>query len=232
LFLDEADTLSPKAQIALLRFLEHQEYRPLGSKRTSKTDVRIITATNASLHELTEKGLFRRDLLFRLYVLSVQLPALRQRSGDIKPLAEHFIQDYSARYQQPPKFLHPQTLSWMERYEWPGNVRELENLLHREFVLAEGPVMWISDETVIGGSKLDFADAEHFSHDMNFRKAKANIVAAFEKRYLQSLMAETQGNISLAAKRAGKERSALRKLLKAWHTKDHLVPRFLNLSMP
>ncbi len=213
LFLDEADTLSPKAQIALLRFLEHQEYRPLGSRRTSKTDVRIITATNASLDRLTAKGLFRQELLFRLNVLFVRLPALRERGSDIRLLAEHFIREYSARYNQPARFLHPHTLAWMMTYRWPGNVRELENLLHRECLLAEESVIWIRDKTVTADSLPNPTAAEHISQDMKFSEAKANTIAAFEKSYLYWLMAETHGNISLAARRAGKQRSALRKLL-------------------
>lgn len=214
LFLDEADTLSPKAQIALLRFLEHQEYRPLGSKRISKTDVRIITATNASLDRLAAKGLFRQDLLFRLHVLFLQLPPLRERGADIELLAENFTRQYSAQYKQPLKSLHPDTLEWMTRWPWSGNVRELENLLHREFLLADGPVIRVPENNVEGHDPNIRTDNRRaFSHDVGFKEAKANTVAAFERSYLFWLMAETGGNISLAARRAGKERSALRKLL-------------------
>lgn len=88
---------------------------------------------------LVAKGIFRQDLFFRLNVLVVHLPPLRERTSDIPLLAEHFLNIYRARYKQPEKFLHSATLNWMRHYPWPGNVRELENLIHREFLLAEGP---------------------------------------------------------------------------------------------
>lgn len=214
LFLDEVDALSQKAQVALLRFVECQEYRPLGGKKTRKTDVRIVAATNASLDTGVEKGLFRADLLFRLKVLSMQLPPLRDRGGDIRLLAEHFIRQYSARYKQPIKSLHPETLEWMVRYPWPGNVRQLENLLHREFLLTEGPVIYASEIDMGARRRTNgAANNARFAPDIGFKEAKATSVAAFEKSYLSWLMAESQGNVSLAARRARKERSALRKLL-------------------
>jgi DNA-binding NtrC family response regulator len=215
LFLDEVDTLSLKAQIALLRFLERQEYRPLGGKETNRADVRVITATNASLQALAEAGTFRQDLLFRLNVLAVRLPPLRERTGDIELLTEHFLDKYSVQYRQPIKSLHPDTWERMMRYRWPGNVRELENLLHREFLLTDGPVICVDEENV--GTPQTASRVEHktlLSAGVSFQEAKANTVEAFERSYLHWLMAEARGNVSLAARRAKKERSALRRLLK------------------
>jgi DNA-binding NtrC family response regulator len=214
LFLDELDTLSVKAQVTLLRFLDDQEYKPLGGKSLQKADARVVAATNANLEELAQKGRFRRDLLFRLNVLSVHLPALRERADDIRLLAEHFIGEYSTRCNQSPKLLHPESLAWMRHYHWPGNVRELENLLQRELLLSDEPVIWIADKTVGAGTARKSTDGDKKLYsETSFREAKAHTIAAFEKCYLRWLMTETRGNISLAAKRAGKERSALRKLL-------------------
>jgi DNA-binding NtrC family response regulator len=214
LFLDEIDALSTKAQITLLRFLEHQEFRPLGSKRACKTDVRIISATNAGLDPLALKGLFRQDLLFRLRVLFLQLPPLRERGTDIALLAEHFIRQYNVRYRLPPKSLHPDTVEWLMCRSWRGNVRELENLLHREFLLTDGPVVHVSQPGLQSNDPCTCLDhGERFFQNQSFKQAKAKAVAVFERRYLSWLMAETGGNISLAARQAGKDRSAFRRLL-------------------
>ena len=231
LFLDEVDTLSLKAQISLLRFLEGQEYRPLGSHRASKTDVRIISATNARLENLAQKNLFRKDLLFRLHVLSLQLPPLRERGADLKLLADHFIRRYSDQYKQPLKRLHPDTLDWIMRYPWNGNVRELENLLHRQFLLTDDSVLRIPEKECDAGDSCNGTESiSKSTHQGNFKQAKAEAIAAFERSYLCRLMAETGGNISLAARRSGKDRSALRKLLQKhgidktnWVTEDSNV---------
>jgi DNA-binding NtrC family response regulator len=212
LFLDEVDTLSAKGQITLLRFLETLEYKPLGGKCIKTANVRIIAATNSDLRKQTNRELFRQDLLFRLDVLSIQLPALRHRDDDVKLLAEHFINECGARYQQHPKPLHPDTLEWMRRYHWPGNVRELEHLIHREFLLAEGPVISIPDKH--NGTSKPASSRGVITADVRLRDAKANLIADFEKSYLCQLMATAKGNVTLAAKRAGKERRALGKLLK------------------
>ncbi len=214
LFLDEVDTLSAKAQVALLRFLEEQVFKPLGGKSLKRTNTRVVAATNAPLHELTEKGLFRKDLLYRLNVLNVTLPPLRERVEDIEVLADNFISQRSAQYDQPPKALYPDTLAWMQRYDWPGNVRELENTIHRHFLLADGAFIRIPHADSAAERRKNTLDrrANRFL-GVALKQAKARVITEFEKSYLSWLMAETQGNVSLAARRAGKERSALRKLL-------------------
>ena len=138
LFLDEADTLSPKAQVSLLRFLQDLRYRPVGTSAEIAADVRIIAATNQDLQRLVDEGRFRSDLRYRLSILHLWIPPLRGRPADIALLAEHFIRFYSDKYGVPPKRLHPDTLAWLKRHDWPGNVRELENWIHRELLLADG----------------------------------------------------------------------------------------------
>ena len=137
LFLDEVESLSPRAQVALLRFLQEMEYRPLGSPRTLQANVRVIGATNLSLEGMQAQGHFRQDLLYRLNIMPVRLPPLRERADDVLLLAEHFLAGLRRRYGRPDRYLHEDFLAWMRRHDWPGNIRELENLLHRQFLLAE-----------------------------------------------------------------------------------------------
>ena len=215
LFLDEIEALSEKGQVALLRFLQDKVFKPLGAKAEKTADVRIIAASNMSLQKMVEAGCFRQDLFFRLNVLSMSLPPLRERGADIEILAEHFMEKYRRIYDLVGKFLKPETLARMKRYDWPGNVRELENAVHRAFLLAEGSVVKVEQE--IGGEgerRHHVADRRKQSgfHE-SFGDAKAKMINDFERRYLCWLMAETGGNVTQAAKRAGKERRALGKLL-------------------
>jgi len=206
LFLDEVDSLSLKAQAALLRFLQTHEYRPLGSRRLKHADVRIVAATNANLEEKVESGVFRRDLLFRLKVLSVAVPPLRERPEDIGLIANNLLVTYASKYNVRPKTLHPKSLDWLRRQHWPGNVRELENVLLREFLLAEGPIIRIADD-----------DRPPGGAPAAFHKAKEAAINAFEIDYLNQVLELTSGNVTAAAKIAGKERRAFGKLIKKYN---------------
>jgi DNA-binding NtrC family response regulator len=216
LFLDEIDALSPKAQVALLRFLQDRQYRPLGSKRLRTANVRFIAASNTDLSELTQQHQFRQDLLYRLNVVPVRLPPLRARDADVELLARHFIKRFARQYGQPEKSLPPSIIGALRRHHWPGNVRELENTLHRAFVLADGDTVRVpalhGDEGERRRSLLDRRQTALLEHDLG--AAKARLIVEFERRYLESLLRDTQGNVSEAARRAGKERRALGKLIK------------------
>lgn len=214
LFLDEIETLSPKGQVTLLRFLQDQQYRPLGSRAAEKADVRIIAATNVALDKLVEQGEFRQDLLFRLKILLLEMPPLRKRCGDVELLAQHFIRQFSAKYGKPVAALHPDTLSWMNSYAWPGNVRELENLIHREFLLSDDEHITIRCRTskVEQRRSLDRRLAQFVNCDFN--TAKATAIREFERKYLCNVLSLANGNVTVAARIAGKERRALGKLLK------------------
>lgn len=144
LFLDEIEVLSKKGQVSLLRFIEDQNIKPLGAKQCKKVNVRIIAASNTPLSKLVEKGQFRQDLLFRLNLLSVRLPPLRERISDIECLADYFMEKYQKQYQQTHKQLSPDIIERMKHYDWPGNVRELENYIHRHFLLTDE--MWITHQ--------------------------------------------------------------------------------------
>jgi DNA-binding NtrC family response regulator len=212
LFLDEVDTLSLKAQAALLRFLQTHEYRPLGGRRLKHADVRVVAATNANLAEKVENGAFRSDLLFRLRVLTVLVPPLRDRAEDIALIANSLLARYADQYHVRPKTLHPKSLEWLRRQPWPGNVRELENVLLREFLLADGNVIRIGQENEWPGQpSASRPDAP------SFREAKEAAINAFEIDYVNQVLELTSGNVTAAAKIAGKERRAFGKLIKKYN---------------
>jgi len=215
LFLDEIEVLTPKAQVALLRFLQDHEYRPLGGTLVRNADVRIIAASNANPGDLARDGRFRRDLLFRLDVLSIDLPPLRERERDVVLLAEMFLKRLSAQYRSPPKAIHLDAVSRMLRHEWPGNVRELENLIHREFLMNDSPMIHLHCLASPDAHQTPARDAALSRlTESRFREAKACAIANFERAYIVELLSRTRGNISQAARISGKERSRLAKLVK------------------
>jgi DNA-binding NtrC family response regulator len=218
LFLDEVEALSAKGQVVLLRFFQDQQYTPLGSNRQKQAHVRIVAASNASLSKLVEQGLFRQDLLFRINIIPVLLPPLRERAEDIKLLAIHFLDRYQAQYKQQGKFFDSDTLSWMESYHWPGNVRELENIIHRALLLSEGPAIEIRADPVWHADEFNNTKEGMPNSTLakGFNELKAQAIAEFEQRYLCGLIEQSGGNVTQAAKFAGKERRALGKLLKKY----------------
>ncbi len=215
LFLDEIEALSSKGQVALLRFLQDYEYRPLGSQKVRRARLRVVSATNEPLESLVEQGRFRRDLLYRIKILAIDLPPLRQRGEDVVYLAEHFLAQYRRRYRQYDKYLAPETLAWMQRYHWPGNVRELENMVLREFLLAEGPCIAFAPEQPVPEERRRnrFDRRYHHLYQRSFREAKARVVGEFEKNYLRHMLEQAGGNVAEAARRAGKERRSFTKLM-------------------
>jgi len=219
LFLDEVETLSAKAQVVLLRFLQDHRYRSVGGSVMHAANVRILAAGNTDVRDLVSKGTFRRDLYFRLNIAPLCLPPLRERPGDAVLLAEHFMQRYRRTYSQPDKTLDGSAKSWLSRQSWPGNVRELENLLHRQFVLADGSALAAPlPEPAVAERRTNTGDRRNLplSTATSFQQAKAVVISEFERRYLGLLLAETGGNVSAAARRAGKERRAFGKLLKKY----------------
>ena len=215
LFLDEIEALSPKGQVALLRFLQDYEYRPLGSQQTRQATLRLITATNEPLDALVAQGCFRKDLYYRINILSLHLPPLRERGDDVVMLAEYFVDKYREVYQQYDKYLDSETLGWMRRHQWPGNVRELESLILREFLLAESACISISPYTGAAGERRQNTFDRRYLHlyRRSFQEAKSEIVGDFERSYLRHVLSESKGNVSEAARRAGKERRTFAKLM-------------------
>ncbi len=216
LFLDEIDTLSPRAQGALLRFLQDKTYRRVGGNGQARADVRVLVASNADLDSRAEHGLFRRDLLYRLNVLNVTMPPLRERGGDALELARVFLDRLRNQYRMPNKQFHADALVFIERYSWPGNVRELESILLREFLMSEGDVLHFDE-----ARKKLLIPLEIDTSPACFKTAKATAVADFERHYVETLLAQAGGNISQAARLAGKDRSAFGKLVRKYNIESH-----------
>jgi DNA-binding NtrC family response regulator len=209
LLLDEVEAMSPRAQVVLLRFLQDQTYLPVGGRAIATADVRIIAASNANLHDLVDRQQFRRDLLFRLCVLQLHLPPLRERAGDITLLAHSFLERLTRTHQRPPRRLSAQSCALLEAHRWPGNVRELEGVILREFLMHDGD----SDELTITRPP-GAAGGAPTQPPVDFKHAKAQAVAEFERTYLRQLLDSTRGNVSLASRLSKKDRSALNKLVK------------------
>jgi DNA-binding NtrC family response regulator len=140
-FLDEISTIDAKMQITLLRLLETNTFTRIGGSQRVRTDVRVIAASNADLMELVSEGRFREDLFFRLDVMRIELPPLRDRHGDIPLLVDHFIDQSARQFQKPIRGLAPECLSRLENYRWPGNVRELKNTIQRAVVMCEKDIL-------------------------------------------------------------------------------------------
>jgi len=218
LFLDEVDSLSSKAQVTLLRFLENNEYRPIGGGMTRISNARVVAATNACLEAQVAAGLFRRDLQYRLNALHVRLPPLREREGDIRMLAEHFLRQVAQRLDRPAKHWTDDAQRVLEAHGWPGNVRELENVVLRAYLGTQGAVIGASilDDLIAPAAAAAHVPAEILLDevDLHYVSAKQTAMCAFERSYLLSLMKRTAGNISAAARLSGTERRQLGKLLK------------------
>jgi DNA-binding NtrC family response regulator len=208
LYLDELEALSPRAQVALLRFLQDHVYRPVGSSVVRTANVRIVGSSNVDLQALADRGEYRADLVFRLGVLMLDLPPLRDRGDDAALLADRFIARFSAQYRVPPRRLNSASRQHLTVHRWPGNVRELENLVHRACVLSEG------DEIAFPGPTS--GKASETRAPLSFNKAKAAAIAQFERTFISELLRQTGGNISRAARLCGKERSRLGKLVKKY----------------
>lgn len=220
LFLDEIEALSLKGQVALLRFFQDKKYRPIGSSRTHQANVRVITASNENIEDMVANGLFRKDLYFRLNLMNVTMPPLRERNDDVLLLAEYFLKKYASQYQKDVCVLSTDAKEILMKYHWPGNIRELENLIHREVLLATDDRINIHVDGVQLHDNADFKNGNqsvinfYVSIEQDFNQSKAMIVGQFEKEYLDRLLEKTHGNVTLAAKCAGKERRCLGKLIK------------------
>ena len=145
LFLDEIGDLPLSTQVKLLRVLQEREVVPIGSRKAIPIDVRLVAATNVNLTEAVKAGRFREDLYYRIKVVPIEIPPLRERTGDIQPLVEHFLNVYRNRLHTEMPVLHPDTMRLLESYPWPGNIRELENVIHRALLVCDGSVLRVTD---------------------------------------------------------------------------------------
>ncbi|MBI5208371.1 MAG: sigma-54-dependent Fis family transcriptional regulator [Elusimicrobia bacterium] len=204
LFLDEIGTMAIGMQAKLLRFLDHGEYRRVGGTRVMRATARIVSATNQDLAQAIKGGRFREDLLYRLNVVSVQVPPLRERKGDIALLVEHFVAKGSAAHGRGGRRLSPAAIERLMAYHWPGNVRELENVIERSMVMAEGDVVGPGDIVMPAGAvPLE-------------PEGGAASLAAVEKAYILEVLARTDGNKTKAAAILGVDVKTLYNKLKGY----------------
>ncbi len=206
LFLDEIDCLPVFAQVKLLRFLQEKEYRPLGSSKVRRADVRIIAASNLNLEEAVVNGKVRQDLYYRLNIISLILPPLRERRGDIPLLARHFLTRYASEFEKDVCDFSAEALQLLMVHHWPGNVRELEHVIERAVVLCEGSELQPHD--------LVISPAGRHGAQQSLQEAKAKEIARFERDYIQGLLSACKGNITRAAQVAKKNRRAFWQLIK------------------
>jgi two-component system nitrogen regulation response regulator NtrX len=213
LFLDEIGDMSLKAQSKVLRILQEQRFERVGGNRTIKVDVRVIAATNKNLEEEIERGTFRDDLYFRLNVIPMRVPPLRERVDDIPELVTEFLDNFSLDTKMEQKTLGPDALELLEKYNWPGNIRELKNLVERLAIMCPGKV--ISAKDVPPPYNTLRINDERMVSFLAFDTLK-EARETFEKSFIVTKLQEFEGNISRTAEAIGVERSNLHKKIKAY----------------
>ncbi|HAB28128.1 MAG: sigma-54-dependent Fis family transcriptional regulator [Xanthomarina sp.] len=202
LFLDEIGNASMATQLRLLRVLQEKEVTRVGSQKTEKVDVRVIAATNIDLKELIEKGKFREDLYYRLTVVQITVPPLRERTEDIKLLTEKFLLKYGVEYKDRLISITPEALSVLERYSWPGNIRELENVLQQAVIMCD--------------KQVEIKDLpEHLKYQINFSENETQLpLREVEKQHILKVLAATNNNKTQAAKILQIDRKTLSEKIK------------------
>jgi DNA-binding NtrC family response regulator len=208
LFLDEIGEMPAALQTKLLRFLDSGEFRRVGANKNLKADVRIITATNRDLNQSITKGIFRKDLYFRLNVINIPVPPLRERKEDIKPLAEYFIDKYGRKISRDIRAMDRGAEAVLLDYDWPGNVRELENVIERAVILCETDVITKEYLSVTGKASSDIY------HELPQLKE-------VEKDYILKVLEKTGGNQTKASRLLGVDRKTLYLKLKKYGIENY-----------
>jgi two-component system response regulator GlrR len=213
LFLDEIGDTSPAFQVKLLRVLQEKEVRPLGGGTPVKVNVRVIVSSNKSLQKAMERGEFREDLFYRIYVVPISLPPLRERKEDVPYLADHFLKEYVRESGKQVAGFTPRAMQKMMLYHWPGNIRELKNTIERAVILTSHDRIDHTDLIHMTESRPDGrADEKSPGEITNFKRAKE----LFEKRYLHQVLTRVHGNVSHAAKLADRYRGDVYRLMKKY----------------
>ena len=207
IFLDEIGDMPLLIQAKLLRVLQERQFYPVGSEKPVKVDVRVIVATNKDLEAEVKNGSFREDLFYRIHVIPIKLPPLRERKEDIPVLAEHFLEKFNKKMKKDVKGLTPSAMQKLMLYDWPGNVRELENTIEYAVAMTQQDV--ISEDIILPAKDVSLEPLKPL------KEAKED----FERRYLVRLLESTGGNVSKAAELAGKYRADFYNLLKKYNLK-------------
>jgi len=248
IFLDEIGDMTLATQTKILRVLQSGTFERVGGNQQVMVDVRVIAATNKALEKAVAAKEFREDLFYRLNVVRIQMPPLRERREDIRLLVNYFLRKIAQQQEQPPKSVAEEVLVALERYHWPGNVRELENVLRRAIVVAKGDALLPSDlsreildstEASVGDTSaqtatvetgrspdtLDFSALARILFARARRDSKLKVIPAVERELIINALAETGGNQVQAAKLLGITRATLRKRIEKFHIKQELSIR-------
>lgn len=212
IFLDEIGTISPAAQVKLLQVLQDGTFSRIGGDTMLKADVRIIAATNSDLEEAVGKGLFRKDLFYRLNVFPIEVPPLKERSEDLESLVDQFLKKLNVKYAKNIQTVLPPVLDGFRRYDWPGNIRELENILERAYILETSTVL-TPDNLPIETQAAVARDIPAPDTGQTLAQARQYAVNACEVSYLTRLLAQTNGRIRETAQQAGITTRQLNRLL-------------------
>lgn len=224
LFLDEVGDMSPMTQAKVLRVLQDQTFERVGGETSIKVDARIIAATNHDLKQLVSEGLFRADLYFRLSVVTIELPPLREREDDLRVLAEYFLRKYSTEFGKDIRSIAPETLKVLQPYHWPGNVRELESVMKQSLLTARGNILLpeflppLTDQATFTNGKNDgeYLSASFIADrlESGTDNLHAEAIAKAEAQLFRQVLAHTDGNQLKAATILGISRVTLRSKLK------------------
>ncbi len=216
LFLDEIGNISPTVQLNLLRVLQEKEIKPVGAVNSIKVNVRVVAATNSDLESSMREGTFRKDLYYRLAVVTVNLPPLRERREDLAPLAYHFMRKYAHAYNKPISDISPDALRRILENRWPGNVRELENVMERAVLLSSGPVVEESALPLVAASASGASNgrAGQETPVVSLKETRRQRLREAERAAIVTALKEARGNRTKAATLLGISRSALYNKLK------------------
>jgi two-component system response regulator GlrR len=207
IFLDEISEMSESMQAKLLRVLQEKEFHPLGAEKSIKVDVKIIAATNKNLEDEVKSSNFREDLFYRIHVIPIYIPPLRERKEDIPLLVDHFMKKFAGNMKKEIKGISTPALQKLLSYEWPGNVRELENSIEYAVAMTTGDI--IGEDLILQTKTVEQDDLKPLKEAKN----------EFERKYISNLISLTRGNVSKASKLAGKYRSDFYDLLKKHNLK-------------
>jgi len=212
IFLDEIDAFSPTLQVKLLRVLQEGEFERVGDSKTIKVDIRVIAATNQKLEELIKQGKFRKDLYYRLNIISIELPPLRNRKMDIPLLVEDFIKKHKKHINKKIEGMSLETISLLTDYDWPGNIRELENVIERATILCKAPVITPSDLPDFLNNPVEIRKPSNTTENLKLRNALKHP----EKNLILKALETTNGNRNETSKILGINRTTLYKKMQAF----------------
>ncbi|MGD9007495.1 MAG: sigma-54 dependent transcriptional regulator [Desulfobacteraceae bacterium] len=219
IFLDEIGDISLVIQTKLLRVLQEKEIKPLGDTKTIKVDTRIIASTNQDLDMKIDSGDFREDVYYRINVLPVRMPPLRERVEDIPLIANFLVEKHCAEIHKPLKQISAQLMDQLMKREWAGNIRELENAILRGILFAAGDEIRPGDIDLPKTSTRSYPDIEVDTTDTSYKDAKERVLSIFNHRYIGNLLKLCKGNVTQAAEKCGMKRQALQQIIRRYQIK-------------